>query len=273
MRRSDSQSASKAWYLLPGSRTIQPSFPIKATPPIGRRIYDPGDHPPSRRTEGCGRSEPRCGQRPTRESRRCDARVVPCNPGAGRPSVTLPGPPGALWALALVLWALVAVVTGEAVRIVSSRWVPLWRSADPLERGILDLYLGGAVLYLVAALPIGAFTDPVVFGIPIVAAGALVILVARLRQVRQPPCDRRHRRPAGPPLGPPGARFRAGTLPGRARGGPPHTHGQHLRRESPHHVHRASAPAPYPPSLVQPLLHLHDPLSPRDHGVVRRLAS
>ncbi len=96
--------------------------------------------------------------------------------------MTLPGPPGALWALALVLWALVAVVTGEAVRIVSSRWVPLWRSADPLERGILDLYLGGAVLYLVAALPIGAFTDPVVFGIPIVAAGALVILVARLRR-------------------------------------------------------------------------------------------
>src|SRR5208282_1120384 len=75
------------------------------------------------------------------------------NPGAGRPCVTLPGPPGALWALALILWALVAAVTGEAVRVVASRWVPQWRSADPLERGILDVYLGGAFLYLVAALP------------------------------------------------------------------------------------------------------------------------
>jgi len=101
--------------------------------------------------------------------------------------VTLPGPPGALWALALILWALVAAVTGEAVRVVASRWVPQWRSADPLERGILDVYLGGAFLYLVAALPIGAFTDPVVFGIPILAAGALVLLVARLRRAGNRP--------------------------------------------------------------------------------------
>ncbi len=94
----------------------------------------------------------------------------------------VPGPPGGLWGLGLLAWAAGATVLGEAVRGAAARWVPLWRSPEPLERLLTDLYLGGAVLYLVAAVELAAFTAPVVFALPVL--GGLVVLL-RVRRLRR----------------------------------------------------------------------------------------
>lgn len=94
----------------------------------------------------------------------------------------VPGPPEALWATALLAWAIESAVLGEALRWVGARWVPLWRVGEPIERFLLDFFLGGAVLYLVAALPVGAFGRPVVYGLPVVAAAGLVALVLARRR-------------------------------------------------------------------------------------------
>jgi hypothetical protein len=83
--------------------------------------------------------------------------------------VGFPGPSGVAWGVELLVWAFAAVVLGELVRRASSRWVTLWRRLDPIERGVLDLYLGGAVVYLVAAVPAGAFDLLLVTALPVVA--------------------------------------------------------------------------------------------------------
>ena len=94
----------------------------------------------------------------------------------------VPGPPAALWAVALIAWALDAAVLGEAVRYVAARWVPSWRAGEPIERFLLDFYLGGAALYLVAAVPVGAFGRAVVDGLPLVAGvGLLGVVLVRGR--------------------------------------------------------------------------------------------
>jgi hypothetical protein len=98
--------------------------------------------------------------------------------------VALPGPPGGEWALALALGAVAAGVLGEPVRQFASRWVSSWRRVEPIERGLLDFYLGGAVLYLVAALPFGLFVAPVVFGLPVAAGALLVVRVYLVRRRR-----------------------------------------------------------------------------------------
>jgi len=99
-----------------------------------------------------------------------------------RTPVSVPGPPGGLWAVSLLLWAVGAAVVGEAVRGTAARWVSIWRSPEPIERLLLDLYLGGAVLYLVAALEVGAFVRPVVLGIPTFAGAVIAYRVWRDRR-------------------------------------------------------------------------------------------
>jgi hypothetical protein len=89
--------------------------------------------------------------------------------------VALPGPAGVPWALGLLVWAASAAVLGEAVRRGLARWVRVWRRAEPVERLLLDFYLGGATMYLVAAVPGGAFVPAVVLGLPLVAAAGLVL--------------------------------------------------------------------------------------------------
>lgn len=98
--------------------------------------------------------------------------------------MSLPGPPGALWTLGLLVWAGGAALLGEAIRGALARVVPTWGRAEPLERLLLDFYLGGAALYLVAALEVGAFVAPVVLALP--PAGGVVVLyrVARARRQR-----------------------------------------------------------------------------------------
>jgi hypothetical protein len=96
--------------------------------------------------------------------------------------VGVPGPPGGLWAVSLLLWGVAAAVVGEALRGSAGRWVASWRSLEPIERFLLDLYLGGATMYAVAALEVGAFVRPVVLAIPAIAAAALVY---RAREARR----------------------------------------------------------------------------------------
>jgi hypothetical protein len=98
--------------------------------------------------------------------------------------VTLPGPPGAVWALELLVWAAGAALIGELLRGVAVRWVRLWRDLEPVERGLLDLYLGGAVVFLLAALPVAGFVLPVLVGLPVVAAGLVVARELRTRRAR-----------------------------------------------------------------------------------------
>jgi hypothetical protein len=88
--------------------------------------------------------------------------------------VSLPGPSGGLWALGLLAWALAVAVLGDFVRQLASRLIPSWRRLEPIERGLTDFYLGGGLLYLLAALPVGLFVAPVVDGLPLVGAVGLV---------------------------------------------------------------------------------------------------
>ncbi len=98
----------------------------------------------------------------------------------------LPGPSAPLLVLELVGFAAYATWVGEGIRVLVARWVPSWQRLDPLERLLLDLYLGGALLYLVAAPPLGLFTLPVLGAAAVVAGG--VILAGFLRRA---PVDRR----------------------------------------------------------------------------------
>ena len=91
----------------------------------------------------------------------------------------IPGPGGAEWAVALLLWAALGVLTGEFVRILAARFAPLWRRPEPIERLVLDFYLGGALLYLLASVPWGAFVGPVVFLVPAAAVVGLVVVAFR----------------------------------------------------------------------------------------------
>jgi hypothetical protein len=93
--------------------------------------------------------------------------------------VGVPGPSGTEWAFLLLAWAALFAIVGEFLRALTARFVPLWRNPGPIERALVDFYLGGAVLYLVAAVPGGAFVAPVVEGIPIAATAGLAVLGVR----------------------------------------------------------------------------------------------
>ncbi|HXQ79537.1 MAG: hypothetical protein WB788_01590 [Thermoplasmata archaeon] len=91
----------------------------------------------------------------------------------------VPGPGVGGWALALLAWAALAAIVGELVRTLTARFVSLWRHPEPIERGLLDFFLGGGLLYLVAATPWDAFVAPVVYYLPVAAAAGLMLIVIR----------------------------------------------------------------------------------------------
>jgi len=93
--------------------------------------------------------------------------------------VGIPGPGGIEWALSLLLWAALTVVVGELVRSLSARFVPLWRRPEVIERALVDFFLGGALLYLIASLPLGAFLLPVVVALPLLAVVGVTVLAVR----------------------------------------------------------------------------------------------
>jgi hypothetical protein len=89
--------------------------------------------------------------------------------------VSLPGPAGTLWAVELLVFGAAAGVVGEAVRRALASVAPVLATVDPFERGLIDLYLGGGLLYLVAWVPPGLFysaTFPVVVLLAVLALWA-----------------------------------------------------------------------------------------------------
>jgi hypothetical protein len=114
--------------------------------------------------------------------------------------VGIPGPGGIEWAFALLLWAGFAVLVGELLRSLSARFVPLWRRPEPVERGVLDLYLGGALLYLIASVPWDGFVTTVVALLPVVGATGVVVLA--IRALRRPGAARELRTYVAPLLQP-----------------------------------------------------------------------
>lgn len=76
--------------------------------------------------------------------------------------MTVPGPGLASWAVELVAFALAATLAGEGARALLARRVPWFRVGEPVERGVLDLYLGGALLYLLAVLPLDLYRPAIV---------------------------------------------------------------------------------------------------------------
>jgi hypothetical protein len=95
--------------------------------------------------------------------------------------VAFPAPALPIWGLGLVAFALAVIVLGELARTVGARWLPLLRVQDPIERGLLDLYLGGGVFYVLAAVPLPIFYPDTVSLTLVLGAGGLVLLLASRR--------------------------------------------------------------------------------------------
>lgn len=95
--------------------------------------------------------------------------------------MAVPGPLAVDWAPALIAFGGAVALLGDPLRAAAARWIRSWGALPPLERLLLDLYLGGAALYLLAALRIGAFTRLVVLALFAVGAVATIgrLLVRR----------------------------------------------------------------------------------------------
>jgi len=104
--------------------------------------------------------------------------------------VTIPGPGGPLWGVALAAFALASVGLGELVRRGVARRVALFRDLEIVERTLLDFYLGGAAFYVLAVLPPGLFYAPVVFGVYVLGGLGWVGVVWSRRRGPTPPVAR-----------------------------------------------------------------------------------
>ncbi len=56
------------------------------------------------------------------------------------------------------------VMIGEPLRIVFSRYSTIFRNLDVLQISVLDVYLGGFIVYVIALAPIGLFTPNILLG-------------------------------------------------------------------------------------------------------------
>jgi hypothetical protein len=90
--------------------------------------------------------------------------------------VTLPDLGAAGLVADLLLLALAAIAIGEPIRSILGRWSGWLARVDPVERALLDLYLGGALVYLVAAVPFGLFYPVVIVLVALVPWGVRLYL-------------------------------------------------------------------------------------------------
>ncbi|HEV2230870.1 MAG TPA: hypothetical protein VGS18_01625, partial [Thermoplasmata archaeon] len=90
-----------------------------------------------------------------------------------------PGPAYWPWAAELALLALGFVVLGEAVRRPLARWSVFLADPSPIARLLIDLYVGGGLLYLLVALPLGGFFEGTVPALLGIGGIALAVELAR----------------------------------------------------------------------------------------------
>lgn len=88
----------------------------------------------------------------------------------------VPGPGGVAWGVELLLFGLLCLPLGELLRRFLARYAGLFRGSSAIERGLLDLYLAGAALYLLGWLPLDVPDAPAAL---LVAGAALWWLLRR----------------------------------------------------------------------------------------------
>ena len=108
--------------------------------------------------------------------------------------MSLPGPAAIPWTIGLLLFAAAVLPLGEFLRRIGARWIGLLRATDPIEVGLLDLYLAGAAFFAVGYWP-GAWYAPETPAALLLLGGAgtgiLLGMGARGRFGRRlPPIDR-----------------------------------------------------------------------------------
>ena len=82
----------------------------------------------------------------------------------------------ALLVITLLGFFLSLVLIGEPLRYHISRFSKLFEDLDLLRASLLDFFLGGAVLYLLALIPFPPFTFPIILGTLILGVGLTVFL-------------------------------------------------------------------------------------------------
>ncbi len=113
--------------------------------------------------------------------------------------MSLPGPSGLPWALELLVLAAAVVPVGDLFRSLVAGYAGLFRNLGVVERLLLDLYLGGGGLYVLAALPLHLFGILLVILYPLAGAALWVLFRPRLRRwegVAEQPSERYHWNPS-----------------------------------------------------------------------------
>lgn len=100
--------------------------------------------------------------------------------------MSFPGPPSGLWVLTLICFGISISVVGETVRWGLAHWSSFLRAPEPIERILVDLFLGGAVFYVVGSIPFGLFYPLTPAVILVLGAVAFVLLVVRVRRTDAP---------------------------------------------------------------------------------------
>ncbi|MCI4358593.1 MAG: hypothetical protein L3J99_06150 [Thermoplasmata archaeon] len=103
--------------------------------------------------------------------------------------MSLPGPELGPWVLALVAWALGLALVGEIVRRWAARYSPWARSLRPMERVLVDVYIGGGALFAISVVPMGLFYPLTSAILILLASGLLAATYVLDRRARRPGWD------------------------------------------------------------------------------------
>lgn len=85
----------------------------------------------------------------------------------------------------LLLLMISLIIIGEPIRVAFSKYFHLFKGLDFLQISVLNVYLGGFALYLIAILPLSFFNSNVMWAINAVSGALLIILhKKRLEKVK-----------------------------------------------------------------------------------------